>query len=90
MAEFLFKKMLTENSLTEKYEAYSSATSYEEEGNPVYPPAKRELAKKRFPFAPKIVTCMVCGHQGPMSDFWTYKGTSGECYACRDERVDLK
>ena len=39
----MFKKMLTENSLTEKYEAYSSATSYEEEGNPVYPPAKREM-----------------------------------------------
>jgi len=49
MAEFVFKKMIDEKGLSSKYEASSSATSSEEiyngMGNPVYPPAVRELAK---------------------------------------------
>ena len=49
MAEFIFKKMLSEEKLTEKFVVASSATSTEEiwgdVGNPVYPPAKRELLK---------------------------------------------
>ncbi len=47
MAEFIFKKMLTDCGLSEAYEVCSSATSSEEiwhgVGNPVYPPAKAEL-----------------------------------------------
>ena len=49
MAEFIFKKMLSEEKLTERFVVASSATSTEEiwgdVGNPVYPPAKRELLK---------------------------------------------
>lgn len=49
MAEFIFKKMLTERRLTDCYTVASSATSSEEiwkgMGNPVYPPARAELAK---------------------------------------------
>ncbi len=47
MAEFIFKKMLAERGLSEYFEVASSATSTEEIyrgiGNPVYPPAAREL-----------------------------------------------
>lgn len=49
MAEFIFKKMLSEEKLTESFVVASSATSTEEiwgdRGNPVYPPAKKELFK---------------------------------------------
>ena len=48
MAEFIFKKLLEEKKIT-GYTVASSATSTEEiwggMGNPVYPPAKEELAK---------------------------------------------
>ena len=52
MAEFIFKKMLEDENLTEKFVVASSATSTEEiwggVGNPVYPPAKAELARHKI------------------------------------------
>jgi len=49
MAEFVFKDMVSKQGLQDLFEVCSSATSTEEiwgdVGNPVYPPAKRELAK---------------------------------------------
>ncbi len=49
MAEFIFKKMLSEKGISETFTVASSATSTEEiwgdVGNPVYPPAKKELQK---------------------------------------------
>ena len=49
MAEFIFKAMLQQSGLREEFIVSSSATSTEEIwngiGNPVYPPAKRELTK---------------------------------------------
>ena len=48
MAEFIFKKMLRERGLEDRFAVASSATSTEEiwggVGNPVYPPAREELA----------------------------------------------
>ena len=49
MAEFIFKKMIAEKGLEKEFFIASCATSTEEiwngVGNPVYPPAKRELAE---------------------------------------------
>ena len=45
MAEFVFKKMISELGVAHKYTVESSATSTEEIGNPVYPPARAELAR---------------------------------------------
>ena len=49
MAEFIFKKLIAEKGLENDFFVSSSATSTEEiwkgVGNPVYPPAKRELLK---------------------------------------------
>ena len=45
MAEFVMKKMVEEAGLTHRFEIASAATSSEELGNPVYPPARRELQK---------------------------------------------
>lgn len=49
MAEFVLKDMVAKRGLAEQFEIASAATSTEEiwngVGNPVYPPAKAELAK---------------------------------------------
>lgn len=49
MAEFIFKRMISERGISDRFFVTSSATSTEEiwngVGNPVYPPAKAELAK---------------------------------------------
>ena len=49
MAEFIFKDLLKKRRLAERFFVSSSATSTEEilngVGNPVYPPAKKELLK---------------------------------------------
>ena len=44
MAEFIMKELVRGEGLEWKFEIASAATSAEELGNPVYPPAKRELA----------------------------------------------
>ncbi|MBR6741058.1 MAG: low molecular weight phosphotyrosine protein phosphatase [Clostridia bacterium] len=44
MAEFIFKDEIKKRSLEGVFYAESAATSTEEIGNPVYPPAARELA----------------------------------------------
>lgn len=49
MAEFVFKDMVEKRGLADRFEIASAATSTEEiwngVGNPVYPPAREELAK---------------------------------------------
>lgn len=49
MAEFVFKNMVKEAGLADRFEIASAATSSEEiwggVGNPVYPPAREELAR---------------------------------------------
>lgn len=45
MAEFILKDMLTCRGMADAFEVKSSATSTEEIGNPVYPPARDELAR---------------------------------------------
>ncbi len=46
MAEFIMKQMVKEQGIEEDFYIESAATSYEEEGNPVYPPAKRVLENR--------------------------------------------
>lgn len=45
MAEFVMKKLVREAGLDKEFEIASAATSREELGNPVYPPARRKLAE---------------------------------------------
>ena len=45
MAEFVMKDMVHKRGLDEFFEIASAATSREEIGNPVYPPARRKLAE---------------------------------------------
>ena len=45
MAEFLMKDLAAKKGVTDRFEIASAATSTEEIGNPVYPPARRKLAE---------------------------------------------
>lgn len=54
MAEFIMKKLVADEGLSNRFFISSSATSTEEiwhgVGNPIYPPAQRELKKRGIPF----------------------------------------
>ena len=45
MAEFVMKHLVEEAGRSDEFEIASAATSTEEIGNPVYPPARRKLAE---------------------------------------------
>ena len=45
MAEFVMKDLVAKAGLSDQFEIASAATSTEEIGNPVYPPARRKLAE---------------------------------------------
>ena len=50
MAEFVFKDMVHERGLDDCFVINSCATSTEEIGNPIYPPAQAELRRQGVPF----------------------------------------
>ena len=50
MAEFILKDMVRQKGLEDEFSIESAATSTEEIGNDVYPPAKRELRAHGIPF----------------------------------------
>ena len=45
MAEFVLKKLVEDAGIADRFVIASAATSSEELGNPVYPPARSELAR---------------------------------------------
>ncbi len=45
MAEFVLKKLVQERNLTDRFTIASAATTTDEIGNAVYPPAQRKLAE---------------------------------------------
>ena len=45
MCEFVLKDMVRKRGIEDRFEIASAATSREEIGNPVYPPARRKLAE---------------------------------------------
>lgn len=50
MAEYIFKDMLKKRNMEGEYYVDSAATSREEIGNPIYPPAARKLVEKGIPY----------------------------------------
>lgn len=55
-AEFIFKKIIKERGLEDKFLVISRATSYEESGNDIYPPMKKELLRNNIPFSKHSAT----------------------------------
>ena len=49
MAEFVMKDLVAKAGLSDQFEIASAATSTEEIGNPIYPPARRKLAEHGIP-----------------------------------------
>ncbi len=58
MAEFVMKDMVEKAGLSERIVIASAATSTEEIGNPVYPPARRKLAEHGIDCAGKTARQM--------------------------------
>ena len=58
MAEFVMKDMAAKAGQAERFEIASAATSTEEIGNPVYPPARRKLAEHGIDCAGKTARQM--------------------------------
>ena len=50
MAEYIFKHLVEKNNVSHLFEISSRATSSEEIGNDIYPPAKKTLEKNGVPF----------------------------------------
>ena len=50
MAEYIFKYLVQKNNVSHLFEISSRATSNEEIGNDIYPPAKKTLEKNGVPF----------------------------------------
>ena len=55
MAEFVMKDLVKKAGLESRFHIESAATSTEEIGNPVYPPARRELSRHGIDCAGKAV-----------------------------------
>ena len=58
MAEFVMRDLVRKDGLEDRILVASAATSSEEIGNPVYPPARRELAKHGLSCAGKTARRM--------------------------------
>lgn len=58
MAEFVMKDLAEKAGLSDRLEIASAATSTEEIGNPVYPPARRKLAEHGIPCSGKTARQM--------------------------------
>ncbi len=58
MAEFILKDMVEKREISGEFHIESAATSTEEIGNPVYPPAKAELARHGISCAGKTARQM--------------------------------
>ena len=61
MAEFVMKELVSRAGLERRFMIASAATSAEELGNPVYPPARRMLAKHGIDCAGKTARRMTRG-----------------------------
>ena len=58
MAEFVMKDLVAKAGLADRFEIASAATSTEEIGNPVYPPARQKLAEHGISCAGKTARQM--------------------------------
>lgn len=64
MAEFIMKDLVKKAGVEDRFHIASAATSTEEIGNPVYPPARRKLAEHGIDCAGKTSRQLVQGDCG--------------------------
>lgn len=75
MAEYIMKKKLKDLNLDKEFLIVSKATSYEEQGNDIYPPAKRKLDEENIPYSNH------CSTRLEKEDYHKY-----DCFICMEER----
>ena len=75
MAEFVMKRMVEEEKLSGEFEIASAATSTEELGNPVYPPARKIMAEHGISSAGKTSRQMTA-HDYEYYDYIVAMGTN--------------
>ena len=56
MAEYIMKKKLKDLNQDNEFYITSRATSYEEQGNNIYPPAQRKLTEENIPYGKHCAT----------------------------------
>lgn len=64
MAEMIFTEMVKQTGLEKCFEIASAATSTEEIGNGIYPPAKEELRRRCIPLLPHRARQMTASDYG--------------------------
>ena len=78
LAEFIMKDLVNRSHLSDRFEIASAATSTEEIGNPVYPPARAKLAEHGLSCAGKTARQMtkqdyICYDYIVAMDQWNLK-----------------
>ena len=58
MAEFVMKDLVKKAGLASQFHIESAATSREEIGNPIYPPARRKLREKGYHGPEEVLLAM--------------------------------
>lgn len=58
MAEFIMRDLVKKAGLDDRISVSSLAATRDEEGNDMYPPARRKLAREGIPFAPRQARLM--------------------------------
>lgn len=74
MSEFIMKDIINKRGLADKIQVSSAATSREEIGNDMYPPAKRKLDKEHIPYTRRQA------RQITQADYAQY-----DCILCMEE-----
>ena len=82
LAEFIMKDLVNRSHLSDRFEIASAATSTEEIGNPVYPPARAKLAEHGLSCAGKTARQMtkpdyICYDYIVAMNQWNLKNIAG-------------
>lgn len=94
MAEFIMKDLVAKAGLSEKFHIESAATSTEEIGNEVYPPAKRKLAEHGISCKGKTARQMTAADYGRFDlligmDEWNLRNMRRICGSDPDDKIHL-
>lgn len=94
MAEFIMKDLVAKAGLSEKFHIESAATSTEEIGNEVYPPAKRKLAEHGISCKGKTARQMTAADYGRFDlligmDEWNLRNMKRICGSDPDNKIHL-
>ncbi len=94
MAEFVMKRLVDKAGRSDEFYIESAATSTEEIGNPVYPPARRKLAEHGIGCAGKTARQMTRADYGRFDlligmDQWNLRNMTRICGSDPERKIQL-